>query len=290
MKIAFIGDCKGRVHSNRCEAMSKNTDISFDFFTIKKKNLTKICKKYDAVYYAAYTMYKRQKIKHPCLYGSATSWKCIVGDDNARDMKILSKFKALSANNSSLYHKLKEHCDNITYIPNGVDTSFFSPIKKNLNKRIRVGWVGNHDRAEKNYHIIDKLSKTYKEVRWDKVVTSKSMRSGLLSKSRMLDYYRSLDYLLVVSSYEGTPNPALEAAACGVPLISTRVGNMPEIIIEGFNGFFVNPKVSSVRNCLDRVLDMSVARYGTLSENIAYTMRRWDWSLIGKKFEVFFNG
>ena len=50
MKIAFIGDCKGRVHSNRCEAMSKNTDISFDFFTIKKKNLTKICKKYVSQY------------------------------------------------------------------------------------------------------------------------------------------------------------------------------------------------------------------------------------------------
>ena len=291
MKIAFIGDCKGRVHFNRYKAMSDHTSLSFDFFTIKKKNLTEICKKYDAVYYASYTMYKRQKIKHPCLYGSATSWKCIVGDDNARDMKILSKFKKLSANNLSLYNKLKGHCDNIVYIPNGVDTLFFSPIKKILNERIRVGWVGNSDRAEKNYKIINKLSKTYKNVRWDKVITSKSMTaSELFTRDRMLKYYRSLDYFLVVSSYEGTPNPALEAAACGIPIIATRVGNMTEIITEGVNGFFVDPTVGSVCSCLDKVLQVSAEQYDAMSKNVVETMTEWDWSLMGKRFEFFFNG
>ncbi len=289
MKIAFIGDCKGRVHYNRYKSMSKCMDIVFNFFTVKSKNLSKKCARYDAVYYASYTMYKRQPIKHPAIYGSATSWKCIFGNDHKRDISILPKFKAISVNNLALTKELKQYREDVQYIPNGVDTSFFRYFDKKMNNPLIIGWVGNYDRAEKNYHIIKRLQRKYHDVIFKTVITSKSTPSRkLLSRKEMRDFYYSLDYLLVVSSYEGTPNPALEAAACGIPIITTPVGNMPEIITEGETGFFVYSKTDVIRKSLHSLSCISSKKYNDMSNRISKVMVAWDWSSVCKKFEKFF--
>jgi len=46
-------------------------------------------------------------------------------------------------------------------------------------------------------------------------------------------------YIFVMpSKSEGGPRSLLEAMACGMPVISTRVGVAPEVIKEGVNGIF----------------------------------------------------
>ena len=57
--------------------------------------------------------------------------------------------------------------------------------------------------------------------------------------AEMVEFYHSLDVYVCASRSEGTPNPCLEAAACGLPVITTAVGNMPELIRDGHNGFLV---------------------------------------------------
>jgi glycosyltransferase involved in cell wall biosynthesis len=42
-------------------------------------------------------------------------------------------------------------------------------------------------------------------------------------------YYKS-DFLMLTSDWEGTPNVLLEAMSCGLPVVATRVGGVPELM------------------------------------------------------------
>jgi glycosyltransferase involved in cell wall biosynthesis len=48
--------------------------------------------------------------------------------------------------------------------------------------------------------------------------------------------YRALDVSLVASRQEGGPKTVLESLAAGVPLVTTRVGQAPELVADGENG------------------------------------------------------
>jgi glycosyltransferase involved in cell wall biosynthesis len=52
---------------------------------------------------------------------------------------------------------------------------------------------------------------------------------------------RRLDALVVPSLIDGRPNTIMEANACGVPVIGAPVGGIPEMIMDGTNGYVVPP-------------------------------------------------
>jgi glycosyltransferase involved in cell wall biosynthesis len=54
--------------------------------------------------------------------------------------------------------------------------------------------------------------------------------------------YADLDVLVVSSDNEGTPVSAIEAMASGCPVVGTRVGGMPDIIVDGETGSLVAPR------------------------------------------------
>jgi glycosyltransferase involved in cell wall biosynthesis len=54
--------------------------------------------------------------------------------------------------------------------------------------------------------------------------------------------YPGLDVYICTSQTEGLSNVLLEAGACGLPIIATRVGGNPEIVTDAYNGFLVSPR------------------------------------------------
>jgi len=63
---------------------------------------------------------------------------------------------------------------------------------------------------------------------------------GFLPLDELPLLYSGLDFYLCLSRIEGGPNPVLESMSCGVKVISTPVGIVPELIEDGKSGFLVN--------------------------------------------------
>ncbi|HJU24628.1 MAG TPA: glycosyltransferase [Casimicrobiaceae bacterium] len=57
----------------------------------------------------------------------------------------------------------------------------------------------------------------------------------------MPERYRALDLLMLTSWHEGAPLALLEAMACGLPVVATDVGGVPEIVVSGKTGWLATP-------------------------------------------------
>ena len=229
--------------------------------------------------------YRLLNISHPKIISSITSWK-ILSVDGRRMKKFITKPYAISVNNLGLYERLKSIRSDIIYLPNCVDTKLFRPSKKKNKKKkphspIILGWTGNTDREEKNYKrlLMPVIKRLKGKVSFRIIKTKKRFKgSKYKSKTDMNLYYNSLDYYLNVSSFEGTPNPCLEAASCGIPIISTPVGNMPDIIEDGINGFFLKEHLKSIVNKIHKISLYDKKEYNVLSENIRDVITK-SWSI-----------
>lgn len=109
---------------------------------------------------------------------------------------------------------------------------------KDTKKTLEIGWVGNsqwniNDGKQIDYKgfktiiepVITELSKTHniKPNFADKKISPRA-------NDDMPNYYSEIDLLLCSSFCEGTPRPIVEALACGVPIITTDVGIVNEVL------------------------------------------------------------
>jgi glycosyltransferase involved in cell wall biosynthesis len=58
-----------------------------------------------------------------------------------------------------------------------------------------------------------------------------------------VEYYRAMDVLILPTHREGFPNVALEAAACGLPVIATESTGARDAVISEITGLLIPPKV-----------------------------------------------
>ncbi len=84
------------------------------------------------------------------------------------------------------------------------------------------------------------------------------------------------DILLVTSQMESFCLAALEAMACGVPVVASRVGGLPEVVLDGKTGllFDLDQLDQAVQSVLDLLSDPK--RYKQMSESAFQHARNFD--------------
>ncbi|GAA3824136.1 glycosyltransferase family 4 protein [Nocardioides panacisoli] len=79
-------------------------------------------------------------------------------------------------------------------------------------------------------------------------------------------YLRDTDMFVLPSAAEACPMAMLQAMACGVPVIASRVGGVPEIVRSGVDGLLVDPGAD----------DQLVAALALLAEDVRLRQRLGD--------------
>ena len=67
------------------------------------------------------------------------------------------------------------------------------------------------------------------------------VRRAFTTSEETASCYPLMDALLVTSTDEGGPYTVLEAMACGVPVVTTCVGHVPEVVTHGVTSFIAAP-------------------------------------------------
>ena len=66
--------------------------------------------------------------------------------------------------------------------------------------------------------------------------------TGYVPERDKVDYYRLADVLLFPSALEGFGFTVAEAMACGLPVVASNRGSIPELVVDGEGGFLVDPE------------------------------------------------
>ena len=154
----------------------------------------------------------------------------------------------------------------IQNIPNFVDTKIFSPakkekIKENLNicgKKCVI--YSGRLVARKGIEVLllawKDVLKIFPEARLIIIGEGPLERNlknmadqldventvGFIGRvDNIIDYLHATDIFVLPSFQEGLPNSLLEAMACRLPVVATRIGGVVDVVKDGENGILVNP-------------------------------------------------
>lgn len=198
--------------------------------------------------------------------------------------------RAVVANNVINYERLLEFGMPVFLCQNGVDDEFFHPCPEERPERPTACWVGNpKSLGEKGLDLIEEAcSQAGVNFIHHACFPPRAKLGDIIGQDSIRnDIYWKANFYICASLIEGTPNPALEAMACGLPVLSTRVGNMTEIIREGYNGYFVERNTNSIRQAMEKLTSDSIK---TMGLNARHTIGdHWTWKHQARKYVQMFR-
>lgn len=185
-------------------------------------------------------------------------------------------------------------------IEDGVDLTKFIPVNiKRLQevgqRELVIGWVGNSKWAAEieDFKGVNSILKPAIEQLQQEGFAVKSLfadrQDQFIPHDQMPNYYSKIDVYVCTSKIEGTPNPVLESMACGVPVISTDVGIVPQAFGELQKAFILPERtVEALKDSIRKLVEEPALLTRLSTENIE-RIKEWDWSIKAAKFGQYFE-
>lgn len=207
--------------------------------------------------------------------------------------------------------------DKITTIYNGINLNKFYPIEKNkeilndfgLTAQDKIiGMVANFSAVKDHQALlkaVNEIKKRYSSIKCILAgggslrvsiaaeVDHLGLKNNVIFTGRRDDVERILsvmDVFVLSSLSEGMPNAALEAMACGLPVVATNVGGIPEVVEDGKSGMLVEPKDSmAIANTIIKLLEDEALRRNMGEYGREVVKRKFSLERMVKDYEVFYK-
>ena len=198
--------------------------------------------------------------------------------------------------------------EKIHVIPNGVDTSIFKPLENIARIPFRLITTASSDQPLKGLSVllralqklraefpelqltvIGKLKEdgeTQKELHALNLQDVVQFKSGI-SNEELVAEYAQASIAIVPSLYEGFGLPAVEAMACGVPLICSDGGALPEVVGEAARLVRAG-NVDDLQQALTKLFNDKNTREQLGVKGREHILQQLSWDCVAKKMERFY--
>lgn len=199
--------------------------------------------------------------------------------------------------------EFKIPANRFTVVPNGIDTRIFYPLPGIQREPFRLIVTNSSDIALKGLHIllraIAELVPTHPKIKLivvgmpkkkspihqlirDLQLAKRVHFTGRIPQDEYLLNYARAWAAVVPSLYEGFGLPAGEAMACGVPVISTTGGALPEVV--GDAGLLVPPgDHQALANAIAKVCDNPQLAQSLSNTGYKRVMTHFTWRAAAQK-------
>lgn len=203
----------------------------------------------------------------------------------------------------------------VYFVSNGVDVDKFSPGKSSLRKNLglletdfiilfsgRLHKVKGIDcLAEATKYMSLPLlhlvvagdgdeRENFKNIVTQNIGSAHLHMLGAVPNSEMPDIYRGSNVAVLPSKMEATSIAGLEAMACGLPLIASRVGGLPYIVDEGISGLLIEPGSAQELGLAIKTLYVDHARTKMMGEKSRQrAVETFSWEKVALKTIAFYR-
>lgn len=174
-------------------------------------------------------------------------------------LRVLERARRVSVLNERQLEMMRRIRSDTFLLRAGYDPELFYPGDGPQRDHLVVGWLGNPKKPYKRFDLAEAACDLEGIEFLPLVCASKGgavQYSDLVSIEAMRqEFYSKIDVLLITSDHEGLPTGAIEAAACGVTLLSTKVGIMIELLTGSEADLLVPQDIEIIQDRLRELRD-----------------------------------
>lgn len=121
-------------------------------------------------------------------------------------------------------------------------------------------------------------------------IHNKVQLAGGVPATDIVNFLNATDIFVFPSWHEGLPNVVKEASACGLPIVATEVGGIPDVIENGVSGLLVPPDApANLIGAIRKLVVDSTLRSRLGAAALKHVHAKFDYYLNGKLLAAMFK-